>query len=581
MTTILGLSCFYHDSAACLLQDGKIIAAAHEERFTRKKHDASYPQNAISFCLSHAGITSKDLDWVSYYEKPFIKFDRILSTHLSQAPFGLASFLKSMPIWIKEKLWISALIQKKIKYSGKIIFPEHHEAHAASSFFCSPFEEAAIMTLDGVGEWSTTTAGVGRGNQIVLQKEIHFPHSLGLLYSAFTYFLGFKVNSAEYKVMGLAPYGNPKYVDLIKKHLIEIKDDGSFKLNLSYFSYTYGLKMIHRRFGDLFNRKPRKPEDPLTQDDFDIAASIQKVTEEVVLKIAKSIRKETGMKNLCLAGGVALNCVANGKVLREAGYEDIFIQPAAGDAGGAVGAAAFAYYSLLNQKRNVQTMPHPFLGPSFSDDDIEKELLQCNAVYEKLSTHELLQKTARAIADQQVIGWFQGRAEFGPRALGGRSILADPRNKEMKDIVNLKIKFREGFRPFAPTVLAEYVQDYFELTQESPYMLLTAQVRQDKRILPSVTHVDGSARVQTIKREDHPLYYDLIQEFYNLTGVPVVINTSFNVRGEPLVGSPKDAFQCFMGTHMDSLVIGHFFLEKKNQSNIKVFENYHKSFPLD
>ena len=581
MTTILGLSCFYHDSAACLLKDGEIIAAAHEERFTRKKHDSAYPQNAISFCLAYAGITSKDLDMVAYYEKPFIKFDRILSTHLAEAPFSLASFLKSMPIWMKEKLWISALIQKKLNYTGKIIFPEHHEAHAASSFFCSPFEEAAIMTLDGVGEWSTATVGYGCGNKIVLQKEIHFPHSLGLLYSAFTYFLGFKVNSAEYKVMGLAPYGNPRYVDLIKNHLIDIKEDGSFKLNLSYFSYTYNLKMTHRRFGELFNRKPRKPEDRLTQDDFDIAASIQKVTEEVVLKIAKSIRKETGMKKLCLAGGVALNCVANGKVLREAGYDDIFIQPAAGDAGGAVGAAALAYYSLLNQKKNGKTMPHPFLGPSFSDEDIEKELQRCDAVYEKLSQPELIQKTARGISDQRVVGWFQGRSEFGPRALGARSILADPRNKEMKDIVNLKIKFRESFRPFAPTVLYEHVQDYFELDQESPYMLLTAQVKEDKRVIPSVTHVDGSARIQTIKREDNPLYYDLIREFYRLTGVPVIINTSFNVRGEPLVGSPKDAFKCFMGTHMDALVIGNFFLEKKNQKNINVFENYHKAFPLD
>ena len=581
MTYILGLSCFYHDSAACLLKDGQVIAAAHEERFTRKKHDADYPQNAISFCLNHAGITSKDLSHVAYYEKPFIKFDRILSTHLSEAPFGIASFLKAMPLWIKEKLWISSLIQKKLKYQGPLIFPEHHESHAASSFFCSPFQEAAIMTLDGVGEWSTATVGYGRGNKITLQKEIQFPHSLGLLYSAFTYFLGFKVNSAEYKVMGLAPYGKPKYVNLIMNHLIDVKEDGSFKINLEYFSYTYGLRMINQKFSTLFQRSPRKKEDRLTQDDFDIAASIQKVTEDVVLRIAAAVRKETGMKNLCLAGGVALNCVANGKVLREAGYENIFIQPAAGDAGGAIGAALLTHYALLNNEKTNKAMPHPFLGPSFSNEEIEKTLVQCNAIYEKISQEEVVQKTAQHISDQQVVGWFQGRSEFGPRALGGRSILADPRNKEMKDTVNLKIKFRESFRPFAPTVLAEHVQEYFELHQESPHMLLTAQVKENKRVIPSVTHVDGSARVQTIKREDHPLYYDLIHEFYKLTGVPVIINTSFNVRGEPIVGNPKDAFQCFMGTHMDTLVIGNFLLEKKKQKNIKEFKNYYKTFPLD
>ena len=578
---VLGLSCFYHDSAACLLKDGVVIAAAQEERFTRKKHDFSYPENAVSFCLKEAGIEARYLSYVAFYEKSFVKFDRILSTHISVAPLGIASFLKSIPLWVRQKMWISSIIRKKLNYKGRIIFPEHHEAHAASTFFCSPFSEAAIITLDGVGEWSTTTCGYGQGKRIYLQKEICFPHSLGLLYSAFTYFLGFKVNSGEYKVMGLAPYGRPQYYDLILDKLIEVKEDGSFRLNLEYFSFVHGLKMTGRRFEKALGRSKRKKESRLTQDDFDVAASIQKVTEEVVLRIARFARKETGMKNLCLAGGVALNCVANGKVLREAGFDDIYIQPAAGDAGGAIGAATLAYYSVLNKAREEPVMPHAYLGPQYSDQEVQSALDQCGATYHKHSQPELIKRTAKLIADQNVIGWFQGRMEFGPRALGGRSILADARDSKMKDKVNLKIKFRESFRPFAPTVLYEHVNEYFELNRESPYMLLVAQVRENKRIIPAVTHVDGSARIQTIKREDNPLYYDLIKEFHQLTGVPVIINTSFNVRGEPIVGSPRDAYNCFMGTNMDYLVIGNYVLDKNEQKNKKAFENWHETFPLD
>ncbi len=578
---ILGLSCFYHDSAACLLKDGVVIAAAQEERFTRKKHDSEFPKRAVQYCLNEAGITVDQLSYVAYYEKPFIKFDRILMTHLCSAPRGLLSFLKSMPVWLRQKLWISSIIKKELQFQGKIIYPEHHEAHAASTFFCSPFQSAAIMTLDGVGEWSTATCGWGENNKINLTHEIRFPHSLGLLYSAFTGFLGFKVNSGEYKVMGLAPYGNPTYYNLIMDNLIDVKADGSFQLNLKYFSFVHGLKMTGRKFEKLLGRKKRSKENRLTQDDFDVAASIQKVTEDIVLKIAKHLKIKTGMKNLCLAGGVALNCVANGRILREAGFDDIYIQPAAGDAGGALGAAAFAYYSVLNNERSLPVMKMPYVGPEYSESEIRKALDERGAVYQYYPTDELLKKTAVLLCEQNVVGWFQGRMEFGPRALGGRSILADPRDSKMKDKVNLKIKFRESFRPFAPTVLEEHVNEYFELDRASPYMLLVAQVRENKRIIPAITHVDGSARIQTISKEDHPLYYNLIKEFHELSGIPVLINTSFNVRGEPIVGSPRDAYNCLMGTNMDYLVIGNYILDKKEQKDSQEFKNWHETFPLD
>ena len=578
---ILGLSCFYHDSAACLLKDGVVVAAAQEERFTRKKHDSDFPKNAVNYCLSEAGISVSELAYVAYYEKSFTKFDRILTTHLCTAPRGLLSFLKAMPVWLRQKLWISSIIKKELKFDGTIIYPEHHEAHAASTFFCSPFKSAAIMTLDGVGEWSTATCGFGENNKINLTHEIRFPHSLGLLYSAFTYFLGFKVNSGEYKVMGLAPYGNPQYYNLIMDKLIDVKEDGSFQLNLKYFSFVHGLRMTGRKFEELLGRKKRSKEARLTQDDFDVASSIQKVTEEVVLRIAKHLRKETGMKYLCLAGGVALNCVANGRILREAGFHDIYIQPAAGDAGGALGAASFAYYSVLNNERNLPVMKMPYVGPEYLQGDIKQALDERGAVYHEYLTHELLKKTAVLLCEQNIIGWFQGRMEFGPRALGGRSILADPRDPKMKDKVNLKIKFRESFRPFAPTILEEHVNEYFELNRPSPYMLLVAPVRENKRVIPAITHVDGSARIQTISKEDHPLYYNLIKEFHELSGVPVLINTSFNVRGEPIVGSPHDAYNCFMGTNMDYLVIGNYILNKKEQKDRQEFKNWHETFPLD
>ena len=557
------------------------MAAAQEERFSRKKHDANYPEKAISFCLAQAGIETQDLDFVAFYEKPFIKFDRILSTHITYAPLGINAFLKSIPVWIREKLWISSLLQKKLNFKRKIIFLEHHESHAASSFLTSPFEKAAIITCDGVGEWSTTTLGYGEGNKIFLQKEITFPDSLGLLYSAFTYFLGFKINSGEYKVMGLAPYGKPKYKKRILEHLIHLKEDGSFKLNMRYFSYLYGLKMVNKNFEKLFGRLRRKSEDALTEDDFDIAASIQSVTEEVMIKMARFAKKEFGLKYLCLAGGVALNCVANGKILREVGFEDIYIQPAAGDSGGALGAAAFTYYSLLNHPRQYDVMPSPHLGPEYTDESIRKTLHEIGASFETLSTHDLLKRTAKLIQQQQVIGWFQGKMEFGPRALGGRSILADPRNPKMKDIVNVKIKFRESFRPFAPTVLADKVSDFFDLKVESPFMLLVAPVKLKKEMIPAVTHVDGSARIQTIKREDNPLYYDLIKEFFHLTGMPIMINTSFNVRGEPIVCTPSDAYRCFMGTNLDYLVVGNMLLDKKKQRDFIEHKPYHETFPLD
>jgi carbamoyltransferase len=576
---ILGISCFYHDSAACLIQDGRLVAAASEERFTRKKHDEGFPHRAIEYCLRAGGLTAKDLDYVGFYDKPFLKFERLLSTYLSTFPKGFRSFSKAMPIWLKEKLWIPQTIRKELKYEGKILFTEHHLSHAASAFLVSPFKEAAILTVDGVGEWATASYGVGRDRSIDLFKEIRFPHSLGLLYSAFTYYLGFKVNSAEYKVMGLAPYGVPRYLDQVRR-LIEIKDDGSFELDMRYFSYHHGLRMVNGRFAELFGAPPRDPESKLEQKHKDIAASVQKVTEEVMLKMTSYLHRETGMENLCLAGGVALNCVANGRILREGPFKDLFIQPAAGDAGGALGVAAYIYHSLLDQPRTAP-MDHAYLGPEYSEEEILETFTRYGATYRRLERDDMVREVAALIEGQTVIGWFQGRMEFGPRALGSRSILADARNPENKDVVNLKIKFRESFRPFAPTVLEEKIGEYFEIDRPSPYMLLVAPVREGKRVIPSVTHVDHSARIQSINRRQNPLYYDLIREFERRTGVPVIINTSFNVRGEPIVCSPDDAYLCFMRTHMDYLVAGPFLLDKKGQPPLREDKDWREQFQLD
>ena len=559
---ILGISAFYHDAAACLLRDGEIVAAASEERFTRKKHDPDFPIHAIRSCLEQGRIRADDLDYVGFYEKPFIKFKRILFTHLACFPWSLKPFLKAIPSWLQEKLIIPSLIRDKIGYEGEVLMIEHHLSHAASSYLLSPFRESAILTVDGVGEWSTATYGRGEGNAIRLFREIRFPHSLGLLYSAFTYYLGFTVNSAEYKVMGLAPYGEPRYLDQVRR-LIEVRPDGSFHLDMRYFNYLVGLTMTNSKFDDLFGGPPRSPEAPLDQRHKDIAASVQRVTEEVMLQMARHLGRETGSPNLCLAGGVALNCVANGKILREGPFEHLFIQPAAGDAGGAIGVASYIHHTLLKNERSF-VMRHAFTGPAYSDEEI-RAFLDVNEIpYVALSREELLRRVARLVADQQVIGWFQGRMEFGPRALGNRSILADARNPENRDRVNLKIKFRESFRPFAPAVLRERCEEFFELKEESPFMLLVAQVRPDRRVIPSVTHVDGSARVQTVDRETNPLFYDLVAEFDRLTGVPVLINTSFNVRGEPIVCSPSDAYRCFVQTGMDVLVMGSFLLDKSN-----------------
>ena len=576
---ILGISCFYHDSAACLIRDGHVVAAASEERFTRKKHDEGFPHQAIQYCLQAGGIQARDLDYVGFYDKPILKFERLISTYLSTFPRGLTSYSKAMPVWLKEKLWIPSLIRKELDYKGKILFTEHHMSHAASAFLVSPFKEAAILTVDGVGEWATASYGVGRDRQIDLFKEIRFPHSLGLLYSAFTYYLGFKVNSAEYKVMGLAPYGEPKYVDQVKQ-LIDIKEDGSFEMDMSYFSYHYGLRMVNGNFSKLFGGPPREAESKLEQRHKDIAASVQRVTEEVMLKMAGYLHRETGMENLCLAGGVALNCVANGRVLREGPFKDLFIQPAAGDAGGALGVAAYIYHSVLDNPR-VETMEHAYLGPEYSEREIEALLKQHAAPAKRLERDDLVREVAALIDGQTVIGWFQGRMEFGPRALGSRSILADARNPKNKDVVNLKIKFRESFRPFAPTVLEERISEYFEIDRPSPYMLLVAPVREEKRVIPSVTHVDHSARIQSINRNQNPLYYDLIKEFAKRTGVPVIINTSFNVRGEPIVCTPEDAYRCFMRTHMDYLVLGPYLLDKKEQPAFSDDKDWREEFQLD
>jgi len=576
---ILGISCFYHDSAACLLQDGKVIAAASEERFTRIKHDQNFPANAIQYCLREGGISANQLDYVGFYDKPFLKFERILYTYIATFPWSFPSFIKAIPIWLKHKLWIPHLIRKHLEYKGEVLFIEHHMSHAASSFLVSPFKEAAVLSIDGVGEWATATYGVGRDQDIEILKEIRFPHSLGLLYSAFTYYLGFKVNSAEYKVMGLAPYGEPRYLDEIRE-LISIADDGSFKINMRYFSYDYGLTMTNHEFDRLFGHPVRKPGDKLEQRHMDLAASVQRITEEVVLKMAHHLHRETGLEDLCMSGGVALNCVANGRVIRETPFKNLFVQPAAGDAGGAVGVAAYIHHHINSNPRDF-VWNHTFLGPGFSREEIREYLDGMGAPYRQLEREDLLQTVARLIEEQNVIGWFQGRMEFGPRALGNRSIIADARNPDNKDVVNLKIKFRESFRPFAPTVLEDRCMDYFELDRPSPYMLLVAQVREDNRTIPSVTHVDGSARIQTVNRQENPLYYDLIEEFYGQTGCPVIINTSFNVRGEPIVCTPQDAFACFMRTNMDFLVMENCLLDKNDMEEIARKYDFSREFEPD
>jgi carbamoyltransferase len=578
---VLGISCFYHDSAAALLQDGVVVAACQEERLSRKKHDSRFPEKAVRYVLREAGIGPGDLDAVGFYDKPLLKFERMLSTYVATFPRSFKSFRTAMPVWIREKLWVPSVIRKKLApYKGPILFAEHHMSHAASCFLVSPFDEAAILTVDGVGEWATASFGVGRGNQIELFKEIRFPHSLGLLYSAFTYYLGFKVNSAEYKVMGLAPYGKPVHYDRIMKEMVQLNEDGSFKLNMDYFSYDYGLTMTNGRFNEFFGGPPRKPETWMTEREFDIAASVQKVCEEVVLRMARYIHRETGLDKLCMAGGVALNCVANGRVIRETPFRDLFVQPAAGDAGGAVGVAHYLY-NTLEKKPRGPAWSHAYLGPAHSDAEIAEYLKARGAPSEVLSDADLVARTARLIADGNVIGWYQGRMEFGPRALGGRSILADPRDPKMRDTLNMKIKFREGFRPFAPSVLADRASEWFDIDCESPYMLLVAQVREGKRQIPSVTHVDNSARLQTVTRESSPLYYDLIQEFGRITGVPVIINTSFNVRGEPIVCTPHDAYLCFMRTNMDHLVLGHHLLSKVGQPPFKEEGDWRDQFELD
>jgi carbamoyltransferase len=605
-TNILGISAFYHDSAACIVQDGNIISAAQEERFTRIKHDFSFPENAIASCLKSGNITAKDLDLIAFYDKPFLKFERLLESYLAFAPSGFLSFIKSIPLWIKVKLWMKDFIKKELNYDGKVIFAEHHDSHAASAFFPSPFNEAAFLTVDGVGEWTTASYGIGKGNRIKIVSEIHFPHSLGLLYSAFTYYTGFRVNSGEYKLMGLAPYGEPEYKELILKELLDLKPDGSFKLNLRYFNYCAGLTMINKRFESLFGGPPRKPESRLTQKDMNIARSIQDVTEEIILRMANHVHESTQCKNLCLAGGVSLNCVANGRILREGPFENIWIQPASGDAGGALGVALFAWHHYLEKERIVQgdedSQRSSYLGPEF-DNNYIKEYLEISGIpYSFLSDEAIPAKIADLIDSGKVIGLFQGKMEFGPRALGNRSIIGDARSPKMQEIMNLKIKFRESFRPFAPSVLAEKASEYFEIDRESPYMLLTAAVKKEKRrdmtdhekglfgldklnvvrsSIPAVTHVDYSARLQTVTRRDNLLFHKIIEKFYKKHGCPVIINTSFNVRGEPIVCTPKDAYECFMRTNMDFLLIGNFLLEKKSQKPLDKDLKWLRNFDLD
>ena len=610
----LGISAFYHDSAAALVDSGKIVAAAQEERFSRKKHDSNFPQLAIDYCLKEAKLSLNQIDYVVFYDKPFLKFERLLETYVACAPRGFQSFRMAMPVWIKEKLFQKSFLIGKLSeissvdnWTEKLLFAEHHQSHAASAFYPSPFDRAAILTMDGVGEWATTSLGIGKGNSIEIIKEIHFPHSLGLLYSAFTYYTGFRVNSGEYKVMGLAPYGEPKYTNLIMDNLIDVKPDGSFRLDMSYFDYCTGLRMTNKKFDKLFGSSPRNPESDLTQREMDIAASIQKVTEEIVLRLGRSVAKETGEKSLCLAGGVALNCVANGKLLKDTSFENIWVQPAAGDAGGALGAAMLACYQFKQQPRQIDrtmdSMMGSYLGPCFSDDEISDKLKTVGAIFSVLREPDTIELSAQALADGKAVGWFQGRMEFGPRALGGRSILGDPRDPKMQKTLNLRVKYRESFRPFAPSILAEDVKDWFEIkdNENSPYMLMVAGVREEHRramteeenslcgieklniprsSIPAVTHVDYSARIQTVHRETNPKYHALIASFKEKTGCPIVVNTSFNVRGEPIVASPEDAFRCFMGSDIEVLVCGNCFLKKEEQ-NPELAEDYKDKFDLD
>ena len=611
MTYILGISALYHDSAAALLRDGQIVAAAQEERFTRKKHDPGFPEKAIQYVLAESGITLADVDNVVFYDKPFLKFERLIETYIAVAPRGFNSFRMAMPVWLREKLFLKDLLNKQLRKIDpgftvdKILFSEHHVSHAASAFYPSPFEEAIVLTVDGVGEWATTTVGIGRGNELTMVKELHFPHSLGLLYSAFTYYTGFKVNSGEYKVMGLAPYGMPKYKDLILEHLVDLKEDGSFRLNQKYFNYSAGLTMTSKALEDLFGLPVRKPEtDQLTQFHMDIAASVQAVTEEIMLRITRDLAREHGIRNLCMAGGVALNCVANGKILRDGAFDNVWVQPAAGDAGGALGAACAAWHQELGNPRQVTSgdqMQGAYLGPSFEDDEIAEELTRAGAKFTTYENGELVDQTAQALADGKAVGWFQGRMEFGPRALGARSILGDPRSESMQKTLNLKVKYRESFRPFAPSVLREDVADWFELDGDSPYMLIVADVQEKIRRqmtdeendlfgidklnvkrseIPAVTHVDYSARIQTVHQDTNPAYHALISKFKDLTGCSLVVNTSFNVRGEPIVCTPTDAFRCFMGTDIEVLSIGNCLLRKEDQDPA-LSENYETKYELD
>jgi carbamoyltransferase len=597
---ILGISAFYHDSAAVLIRDGHLVAAAQEERFTRIKHDYQFPNNAINYCLQEAKISPSDLDYVAFYDKPFLKFERIIESYLQYAPLGISSFIKAMPVWIKKKIWIKSLIQEELHgFAGEILFPEHHRSHAASAFFPSPFSEAAIVTTDGVGEWTTTSIGFGTGNSMKLLKELHFPHSLGMLYSAFTYYTGFKVNSGEYKVMGLAPYGEPKYVQTILDHLIDVREDGSFRLNVEYFNFPVGLTMTNRKFNRLFGGPPRKPESKITQKEMDLARSVQEVTEFILKRISYHAEEETGAKYLVLAGGVALNCVANGKLLRETNFEDIWVQPAASDAGGALGAALAVWYEYLENKREVNSnedyQQGSYLGPAFGNSEIRDFLDHRNIPFHHLSDTDLIKKTAELLAEGKIIGWFQGRMEFGPRALGARSILADPRSPEMQKKLNLKIKFRESVRPFAPSILKDAVKDYFQFDRPSPYMLFVSEIAKDKRRavskeeqklfgidklnvirseIPAVTHVDYSARLQTVDGNTNERFHKLLKEFGNQTGHPILVNTSFNVRGEPIVCTPRDAYKCFMKTEMDYLVLENYLLDKREQPDFTSGTSY-------
>lgn len=603
---ILGISAFYHDSAACLVSDGNIVAAAQEERFTRKKHDPDFPKNAAAYCLQSQGLTIKDVDFVAFYDKPLLKFERLLETYLATAPQGFTSYARAMPLWLKHKLWIPDTIKTELGYDGEVLFTEHHQSHAGSAFYPSPFQEAAILTIDGVGEWTTNSLGVGKGNKFSIIREIKFPHSMGLLYSAFTYFTGFKVNSGEYKVMGLAPYGEPKYVQKIYDNLLDLKEDGSYHLNLKYFNYMSGLAMTNEGFDVLFDGPRRKPESPLTQREMDLAASIQVVVEECMLRQARFLHKETGLDNLTMAGGVALNCVGNGKLLREGPFKNIWIQPAAGDAGGALGAALCTWYGYLDKPRltteTTDSQKQSLLGPEFSDDETVQQLAQFGAVYKRVSGDELYRTTADILSREKVIGWFQGRMEFGPRALGSRSIIGDPRSTDMQATMNLKIKFRESFRPFAPAVMREHVSEYFEMDCDSPYMLLVAPVQESRRKkmseearglfgiaklnvpksdIPAVTHVDYSARIQTVSQSQHPTFYKLLSAFKEKTGCAVLVNTSFNVRGEPIVCTPADAYACFMRTNMDALIVGNIVMLKEEQPKWQEREDWLTKFELD